>query len=89
MTDYITEAGTIYWDRAEPFINMLGEHELESFKMRIDSIKHAQMERIVSFEGDFNSVRSEVVDRKTVIKNKVRAAINEKKVRKIVQLKNK
>ena len=88
MTDYITEAGTIYWDRAEPFINMLGEHELESFKMRIDSIKHAQMERIVSFQGDFNSMRSEV-DRKTVIKNKVRAAINEKKARKIMHLKNK
>jgi 5'-3' exoribonuclease 1 len=88
MTDYITEAGTIYWDRAEPFINMLGEHELESFKMRIDSIKHAQMERIVSFSGDFNTMKTEV-DRKTVIKNKVRAAINEKKLTKILHLKNK
>jgi 5'-3' exonuclease len=56
MTDYITEAGTIYWDRAEPFIRMLGEHEVESFKLRIDSIKHAQQERIVSFEADFNNV---------------------------------
>lgn len=88
MTDYITEAGTIYWDRAEPFIRMLGEHELESFKMRIDSIKHAQMERIVSFEGDFSKVQTEV-DRKMVIKNKVRAAINEKKLTKILHLRNK
>lgn len=50
MKDYITEAGKIYWDRAEPFIKMLGDHELESFRMRIDSIKHARQERIVSFQ---------------------------------------
>lgn len=31
MTDYITMAGTIFWDRAEPFIRMLGDHELKSF----------------------------------------------------------
>jgi hypothetical protein len=42
MTDYITEAGKIYWDRAEPFIEMLGKHEVESFRMRIESIKHAK-----------------------------------------------
>lgn len=24
MKDYITDAGKIYWDRAEPFIRMLG-----------------------------------------------------------------
>lgn len=88
MTDYITEAGTIYWDRAEPFIRMLGDHELEAFKMRIDSIKHAKEERIVSFSGDFNTVQTEV-DRKTVIKNKVKAAINEKKLTKILHLKTK
>lgn len=88
MTDYITEAGTIYWDRAEPFIRMLGDHELESFKLRMDSIKHAQTERIVSFQGDFSKVQTEV-DRKTVVRNKVRAAINEKKLTKILHLRNK
>lgn len=31
MTDYITEAGKIYWDRAEPFIKMLGQHEHQCF----------------------------------------------------------
>lgn len=49
MLDYITESGKIYWDRAEPFIKMLGDHELESFQMRIHSIQHAREERIVSF----------------------------------------
>ena len=27
MTDYITDNGTIHWDRAEPFIAILGNHE--------------------------------------------------------------
>ena len=27
MQDYITESGMIHWDRAERFIEMLGEHE--------------------------------------------------------------
>ena len=27
MTDYITDEGQIYWDRAEPFIELLGKHE--------------------------------------------------------------
>lgn len=27
MDDYITEAGTIHWDRAEKFIALLGGHE--------------------------------------------------------------
>lgn len=54
MTDYITESGKIYWDRAEPFIRMLGEHENESFKKRIHSIEHARYERIISFDPDFS-----------------------------------
>jgi 5'-3' exonuclease len=56
MTDYITESGKIYWDRAEPFIAMLGKHELEAFRNRIDSIRHARSERIVSFQSDFGGV---------------------------------
>jgi len=27
MTGYITDQGQIYWDRAEPFIALLGKHE--------------------------------------------------------------
>ena len=27
MKDYITEAGLIHWDRAEPFIALLGKYE--------------------------------------------------------------
>lgn len=38
MNDYITDSGTIYWDRAEPFIKMLGDHENESFSNRMKSM---------------------------------------------------
>jgi len=31
MKDYITDTGTIHWERAEPFIKMLGQHEDECF----------------------------------------------------------
>jgi 5'-3' exonuclease len=36
MQGYITDSGTIHWDRAEPFIWLLAEHENEVFKNRID-----------------------------------------------------
>lgn len=88
MTDYITEAGKIYWDRAEPFIRMLGEHELDSFKERLSSIKHARQEKIVSFNNEFGSISSEV-DRTTLIKHKIREKLNEKKQLKIMRLKEK
>jgi len=39
MSNYITESGTIHWDRAEPFIWLLSEHENEVFKNRIDQIE--------------------------------------------------
>lgn len=81
MTDYITEAGKIYFDRAEPFIRMLGDHELESFRNRIDSIKHARHERIVSFQ-DFGPSTQEV-DRATIVKNKIREKLMEKKTIKV------
>ena len=31
MTDYITHQGVIHWDRAEKFIQLLGEHEQDVF----------------------------------------------------------
>lgn len=38
MTDYITDQGTIHWDRAEPFIALLGSHEHEVFTNRVASL---------------------------------------------------
>lgn len=40
MDDYITEAGTIFWDRAEKFIGLLGDLENEVFSNRIDEINY-------------------------------------------------
>ena len=59
MPDYITEAGKIYWDRAQPFIEMLGRHEVDSFRLRIESIRQAKHERIVSFQGPASSALAE------------------------------
>jgi len=42
MTDYITDAGTIHWDRAEKFIELLGAHEGQVFQSRIDEIDHGR-----------------------------------------------
>lgn len=54
MENYITEEGRIYWDRAEPFIKMLGEHEHESFKNRVSKIGAMRDERLISFDPEFN-----------------------------------
>jgi 5'-3' exonuclease len=104
MTDYITEAGKIYWDRAQPFIEMLGKHEVDSFRLRIESIKQAKYERIVSFQGagssavsvaeggagqDSGNAKGRGVDRATMIKNRIREKLHEKKVMKVLHLKNK
>ena len=45
MTDYITEAGTIHWDRAEKFIELLGNHEKQVFQGRIDEIDYQRQRR--------------------------------------------
>ena len=49
MDDYITFEGKIYWDRAEPFIVLLGQHEQETFRRRINEIGQ-QKERIITFD---------------------------------------
>ena len=40
LDDYITFQGVINWERAEKLIWVLGEHEDEVFKERIDSSGH-------------------------------------------------
>ena len=102
MTDYITEAGTIYWDRAEPFIKMLGEHEHESFSERVKYMRtrgggnnynnrDAASQRPVSQNND-NGVKIEVgrngqIDRKREVQKRITMRITEKKRVKIENLK--
>ena len=52
------------------------------------SIKKARDDRIVSFRTDFPELKPEV-DRANLIKNRMREKINEKKIKKIFQLKSK
>lgn len=85
MSDYITEAGQVFWDRAEPFIRMLGQHENESFKQRIHSIEHARRERLISFDPEFGQAASKA-DAAAMVKQKIREKLLEKKKRKILGL---
>ena len=85
MNDYITNAGLIHWDRAEPFINMLGEHENEAFANRMKSIQHAYQEKIVSFSEEFAGVKT-TIDKAQVIKMKIREKLKEKKKVKILHM---
>lgn len=45
MDDYITDSGTIHWDRAEKFIELLGAHEKQVFQGRIDEIDYKRKDR--------------------------------------------
>ena len=56
LDDYVTHQGTIHWDRAEKFIWILGEHENEVFRNRIDENKSRRRdkERIVSVTQETN-----------------------------------
>mmetsp|Transcript_11739 Transcript_11739/g.17978 ORF Transcript_11739/g.17978 Transcript_11739/m.17978 type:complete len:92 (+) Transcript_11739:884-1159(+) len=38
MKDYITDHGQIHWDRAAPFIELLGTHEHQVFINRVKTL---------------------------------------------------
>lgn len=78
---------------------MLGRHEVDSFRLRIESIKQAKHERIVSFQGapaltdggapgDGNA-KGRGLDKGTMVKNRIRERLHEKKVSKVMHLKGK
>lgn len=53
MTNYITDGGTIHFDRAEPFIWLLGEHEDEVFKNRLSNMESRKNRtRMVTMTAD-------------------------------------
>ena len=57
MSEYITDQGTIYWDRAEPFIELLGQHEHEVFINRVKSLdqKYQDSKTFVTFDESFGN----------------------------------
>jgi 5'-3' exonuclease len=60
MTDYITNQGQIYWDRAEPFIAILGQHEHSVFISRVKTLdqKYHDSKSFVTFGEDFGKQMS-------------------------------
>jgi 5'-3' exoribonuclease 2 len=52
MSDYITDQGQIFWDRAEPFIDILGKHEHQVFINRVKTLdqKYHDSKSFVTFD---------------------------------------
>lgn len=55
MTDYITSEGVIHWDRAEPFIALLGKHEHQVFINRVKTLdqKYESSKTLMTFDESF------------------------------------
>jgi len=51
MTDYITDEGQIYWDRAEPFIALLGKYEHQTFINRVKTLdsQYTNAKNLITF----------------------------------------
>jgi 5'-3' exonuclease len=86
MKDYITDSGVIHWDRAEPFIAILGKHEHEVFLNRVKSLdrKYQDSKSFVSFDDNFSKQLSHLTlnDKTRILQENLKAKIKEKKVSK-------
>lgn len=101
MNDYITDKGEIHWDRAEPFVDLLGQHEHEVFSNRIDQINERRHEtRTVSVQRDVadliktggdvapqNIYKEQIYQKKVAKVNKNKAKGEGKKYKKILLVK--
>lgn len=56
MNDYITHEGQIFWDRAEPFIELLGKHEHQVFINRVKTLdaQYHDAKNLVTFNSNSN-----------------------------------
>lgn len=89
MTNYITQNGTIHWDRAEPFIWLLAEHENEVFKSRIDEIEDRRRKpRTVSITHEASQMMDNQagIQRTLQTVNVFKEQIFNKKVQKVKKL---
>lgn len=52
MNDYITDCGLIHWDRAEPFIEILGKYEHLVFINRVKTLdeKYNNSKNMMTFD---------------------------------------
>ena len=90
MTDYITDQGTIHWNRAEPFIALLGHHEHEVYINRVKSLdqKYQDSKTFVTFDEGFTTQKGHMTlnDRTRMLQQSLQAKIREKKVDKCKKL---
>ena len=76
----------IYWDRAEPFIKLLGDHEYETFTERFKDIMEAQKDRLQSFDLENMPTHSGTKSRRDQLKGIVAQKLIEKKKAKVLKL---
>lgn len=57
MNDYITFEGKIFWDRAEPFIELLGKHEHQVFINRVKTLdaQYNDAKNLVTFNSTIDN----------------------------------
>ena len=90
MSDYITDQGQIYWDRAEPFIELLGKHEHQVFINRVKTLdsKYQDSKTFVAFDESFNNQVSHITtqEKTKMLQKSMQAKMREKKAAKCVKL---
>ena len=89
-TDYITDNGVIHWDRAEPFIGLLGKYEHQVFVNRVKTIQkqYADSRNIVTFGDDASAQMGKMTakDRTKSLQESLQSKIKQKKVEKCKHL---
>lgn len=86
MTGYITDQGQIYWDRAEPFIALLGKHEHQVFINRVSTLdqKYKDSKTFVTFDETFSNQVGKLSqqDKTKIIQRSVQDKVKQKKTKK-------
>lgn len=90
MTGYITDQGQIYWDRAEPFIALLGKHEHQVFINRVSTLdqKYKDSKNFVTFDETFSNQVGKLSqqDKTKIIQHSVQDKVKQKKTKKCSSL---
>ena len=90
MTDYVTFQGQIFWDRAEPFIDILGKHEHQVFINRVKTLdqKYHDSKNLVTFDSSFQNQTGHISqkDRTNILQKQIQNKVKEKKAKKVAGL---
>jgi 5'-3' exonuclease len=90
MAGYITDEGQIHWDRAEPFIALLGKHEHQVFINRVNTLdqKYKDSKNFVTFDENFGNQVGKMSqqERAKIVQTSIAEKVRAKKVKKCAGL---